>query len=245
MYNPEFPELESVVFMLMTFGLIIFLLLMVRHAMRSLNIAEADRRNTLRRIGIPLILWLGALRQLSGMHFFDNWSAVPPRIFFMVAPAMLVVILFMFSKKYALYLKATPAYWLVGIQSFRIIMEWVLWSLSDQGIVPVQMSWEGRNFDILSGIFGLILFLVMRKKQISGNLLLAYNFLGIGLLLNVLIIGLLSTPSPFRVFMNEPANTFIAYFPFCWLPAFVVPFAFLMHFSSIKKYYMEKNLLTT
>jgi hypothetical protein len=41
--------------------------------------------------------------------------------------------------------------------------------------------------------------------------------------------------------MNEPANTVIAYFPFVWLPGFVVPVAYTLHLLSIKKCLLEKR----
>jgi hypothetical protein len=55
------------------------------------------------------------------------------------------------------------------------------------------------------------------------------------LLFNIVIISILSTPTPFRFFMNEPANTIVAAWPFIWLPGFVVPMAFLLHVFSLKQ----------
>jgi hypothetical protein len=40
------------------------------------------------------------------------------------------------------------------------------------------------------------------------------SLLAFGLLLNIVIVSVLSAPLPFRVFMNEPANTFVTYFPY-------------------------------
>jgi hypothetical protein len=49
------------------------------------------------------------------------------------------------------------------------------------------------------------------------------------LLLNIVVIAILSMPTPLRHFHNEPANTFIAYFPYIWLPAFLVQVALFGH----------------
>ena len=63
--------------------------------------------------------------------------------------------------------------------------------------------------------------------------------MGLLLLGNIAAIAVLSTPLPFRFFMNEPANTIVFNFPFVWLPVFVVPFAALLHVLSIKKIWMH------
>jgi hypothetical protein len=60
------------------------------------------------------------------------------------------------------------------------------------------------------------------------------------ILLNIVIVAVLSTPVPFRVFMNEPANTVILSFPFVWLPTVVVPIAFLGHIASLRQILSRK-----
>jgi len=53
--------------------------------------------------------------------------------------------------------------------------------------------------------------------------------LGVLLLANIIAVALLSAPTPFRVFMNEPANTFITHVPWIWLPAVMVLAAVMGH----------------
>jgi hypothetical protein len=57
----------------------------------------------------------------------------------------------------------------------------------------------------------------------------AWNWMGALLLLNVVTITWLSTPTPMRVFMNEPANIWITQAPFVWLPTVLVLAAFAGH----------------
>jgi hypothetical protein len=47
--------------------------------------------------------------------------------------------------------------------------------------------------------------------------------------------AILSAPTPFRVLASDPPNTFMAYFPYVLLPAFLVPCALLMHLLSIRQ----------
>jgi hypothetical protein len=62
-----------------------------------------------------------------------------------------------------------------------------------------------------------------------------WNLAGIVILLNVVVHALLSTPSPFRVIVTEPPTTFIGHVPYIWLPAFLVPLAWLLHLLSLRQ----------
>ena len=62
---------------------------------------------------------------------------------------------------------------------------------------------------------------------------MVWNILCLMLLINIVTIALLSAPVPFRVFMNEPANTIVTTFPFIWLPALLVPLAYGLHILSV------------
>lgn len=117
-----------------------------------------------------------------------------------------------------------------------MIMEIILCWLFMENIIPRQMTFEGRNFDFLSGLTGLIVGILVYRKIISSpRFIIGWNLAGLALLINIVSIAILSAPFPFRMFMEEPANTVIAYFPFIWLPGFVVPVAYSMHVLSIKQ----------
>jgi hypothetical protein len=118
------------------------------------------------------------------------------------------------------------------LQVFRVLVEIVLWLLFLQNQLPVQMTFEGRNFDILAGITAVIAanYFINNKRW-----MIAWNIFGLLLLLNIVVIALLSMPTPFRVFHNEPSNIIVTHFPYVFLPTFLVPLAYLLHFISLKK----------
>jgi hypothetical protein len=62
-----------------------------------------------------------------------------------------------------------------------------------------------------------------------------WNVAGIVILLNVVVHAQLSAPTPFRVFETEPPTTFIGDVPYIWLPAFLVPLAWLLHLLSLRQ----------
>jgi Na+-driven multidrug efflux pump len=102
-------------------------------------------------------------------------------------------------------------------------------------VLPVQMTFEGRNLDVLSGITAPFIARFVAHKKISKTAAILWNLLCLGLLINIVIVAILSTPSPWRIFMNEPANTIVASFPVSWLPGFLVPLAYILHFVSLKQ----------
>lgn len=180
------------------------------------------------------LLWLGITGVLAINGFFEDMMAMPPRFPILLAVPMIVILWASFSKKVKPLLDVIPEHQPIFIQSFRIIMEIILWRLVIEDVIPVQMSFEGLNFDILAGIFALPIGYLVLKKKCPDWLIATYNIMGLALLTTIVIIAILSTPSPMRVFMNEPSNTMIAHLPFVWLPAFVVPIAYFNHATSLR-----------
>jgi hypothetical protein len=69
---------------------------------------------------------------------------------------------------------------------------------------------------------------------------LIWNLVSIGLLLNIVINALFSVPSPFQEFAFDQPDIGLAYFPFIWLPAFIVSIVLFSHIVSIIKLLNEK-----
>jgi hypothetical protein len=200
-----------------------------------MRISAENRKELLTHIRFGLILWLAILAVLAHLDFFQNFESLPPRIFLTVIPNIILIIFLLRSRFFNLVLKIIPKSWLIYIQSFRIIMEGMLWLGMIGNFVPLQMTFEWLNQDIIVGLTALVaggLFFGRREMRLPAIL---WNVFGILLLVNVFFIGFLSSPSPFRVFMNEPSTAFIANVPFIWIPGFIVPFALAMHLFSLKQ----------
>jgi hypothetical protein len=184
------------------------------------------------------VIWLLFLAVLSQTAFLQDFNAIPPHFAIVVLPAFIAVVSLSLSHKAILLLNSVSLKELIYVQTFRVFMEFILWLLYLDDIIPVQMTFEGYNYDILIGISALIVAYYYDSGIEFFNrkwFLIGWNIAGIVLLINIVVIAIISTPTPFRYFMNEPANTVIAYFPFVWLPGFVVPFALAMHLFSLRK----------
>lgn len=194
-----------------------------------------------RRIGQQFILgvlgWAILVGFLAGIQFFAEFSAIPPRFFIVLLfPLLTVLGLTIFSSNLTEILRHVPSSHLVYIQSFRIVVELLIWLLFLQDLLPIQMTFEGYNFDVLTGLTApIIAYFCLVKKQWPKWVVITWNFAGLILVFTIVTISVFSFPTPFRYFMNEPANKIVAQFPFVWLPAILVTIAYSMHFLSLKQ----------
>jgi hypothetical protein len=180
--------------------------------------------------------WIGLLIILSYNGFFSDFSILPPRPALAMLIPLPMMLLVAFSKKGTQLLQSIPPQWIVWMQSFRIAVELLLLVAFINGKLPVQMTFEGRNFDILTGILALpVGYVLAKRKSYAPKLAIAFNVLGILLLINILVIAVLSMPTPIRYFMNEPANTLVARFPYILLPGVLVPIAYTIHIFSLRQ----------
>jgi hypothetical protein len=98
------------------------------------------------------------------------------------------------------------------------------------------MTFEGRNFDILSGLSApIIYFFAFRNGQVNRNLLIVWNIGALCLLTNIVTIAVLAFPSRFQMIGFDHPNIGVTYFPFVWLPSVVVPIVFFCHVASLYK----------
>jgi hypothetical protein len=183
-----------------------------------------------------LVSWIGLLYLLSLTGFTSDFSSTPPRMFIILLPLLLGILLLVISGRTDAMLRLVPQKWLVNIQSFRVVVELTLWWMSIKYLVPEQMTFEGYNFDILAGLSAPVIYMVYQKEAgYSNRLLLIWNIISLMLLVNIVTIAILSLPVSFRIFMNEPSAFILSQFPFILLPGVLVPLAYSMHFLSLRK----------
>src|SRR4029453_7841174 len=93
--------------------------------------------------------------------------------------------------------------------------------MAERGIMPPQMTYTGRNFDIVTGITAILVAALVWSGRGGKQLVLAWDLLGLALLLTVIIVAIVSTPR-FAFFGADRLNVWVAYPPFVWLPAVLV-----------------------
>ena len=199
-------------------------------------------RSIFRRTAVLLIAWLLLLGILSVRGFFANFSQLPPRLSFALLAPLPLVLLFSRSRAGKQLLHHIRPQWLIYLQSFRILVEIALWLLVRNGSLPVQMSFEGRNFDMLTGLLAFpVGYYCFVKKRWSPAAALLYNIAGLVLLSNIVIISTLSMPTPLRFFLNQPDSSLLTQFPFIYLPGLLVPLAYTLHILSLRQLSMDRH----
>jgi hypothetical protein len=193
-------------------------------------------RRGVRLVGLGLVSWLALTLTLAEHGFFEDFSAMPPHMLLAIGPPLLGLLALVFSRPAQPLLAALPRAWPVGAQTFRIVVEIVLWRLAVAGVAPEIMTFTGRNVDILVGLTApVVAYCCFVRRTWPARVAGWWNVAGILILLNVVVHAQLSAPTPFRVFETDPPTTFIADVPYIWLPAFLVPLAWLLHAVSLRQ----------
>ncbi len=228
----DIPLYIPVIFILTT---IATLLLLYRAVANS---ASANTRAASKYIFIGMVVWLTlqAILTLNNVYS-NNLTALPPTIILLgVFPLILLLVILFVTKKGRLFIDSLPLADITYIHIVRIPVEIVLYCLFVQKTIPQLMTFEGRNFDIIAGItapfiawFGLV------KGRLKRNFTIAWNLICLGLLLNIVVNALLSAPTPLQQFAFNQPNIAILYFPFSWLPVFIVPVVLFAHLVSLRQ----------
>ena len=185
---------------------------------------------------VPL-LWMVVTGIAAYRGFFLHLSGMPPRIAFAIVPMLVLIVLQLTTKKGQRFTGSLDMRTLTLLSIVRVPVELCLYWLSQHKAVPELMTFAGRNFDIISGLTAPLIFFACFKGGELRNkkLLLAWNIMALILLLNIVINAILSLPLPFQQFAFDQPNIAVLYFPFSWLPSFIVMLVLFSHLVMIKR----------
>jgi len=221
------PGYVSIIFILTTFLTIGFLLTAVRQTVFDTIPAK---------ILIFVLAFWTIFQAMLALNGFYQTLSVPPRlIVFGVLPAILLIFsYFLFFRQN--FIEKLPLKVLTLLSVIRFPVELVLLWLFQGGLVPESMTFEGRNFDILSGITApIVYYLAFRGGKTNRPLLIVWNLLALALLFNIVITAILAFPAVNPDLPIALQNRGVTYFPYVWLPTVVVPIVFFSHLASLWK----------
>ena len=182
------------------------------------------------------IIWLALQAFIALSGFYIITDTIPPRFLLLVLPPFLVITGLFVSSKGRKFMDDLDLKTLTLLHTIRIPVEIVLFFLFTYKTVPELMTFEGRNFDILSGITAPVIFyFAFIRQQLNRQILLIWNFICLGLLVNIITNAILSAPFPFQQFAFDQPNIAVLYFPYIWLPCCVVPLVLLSHLAAIRQ----------
>ncbi|MDR7129731.1 uncharacterized membrane protein HdeD (DUF308 family) [Algoriphagus sp. 4150] len=221
----------------LTFGLTTVAILLLFFWTVKNSSSQLTRQNSIKII-IGLTLWLivQAVLTLKNIYNSDKNSLPPKILLFGILPAILTIIVLFTTQKGRQFIDSLPLTNLTYLNIVRVPVEIVLFWLFLNKAIPELMTFEGRNFDIIAGITApIIAHFGLTKGKINRTIILAWNFICLGLLLSIVANAFLSAPSPLQKFAFEQPNIAILNFPFSWLATFVVPIVLFGHLASIRQ----------
>jgi hypothetical protein len=215
------PIYISVVFVLTTF-------------LTVLLFYKANSRPLLSVIVVTLWLIVQGVVSLGG--FYTITDAIPPRFVLLVLPPIIFITILFIAVAGRRYADSLNPASLTILHIVRIPVELVLYWLFLNKTVPRLMTFAGRNFDILAGLTApLIYYFGFVKRRIGRKMILLWNFICLGLLVNIIVNAVLSAPFPFQQFGFSQPNIAVLYFPYVWLPCGIVPLVLLSHLAVIRQ----------
>ncbi|WP_028668477.1 hypothetical protein [Runella zeae] len=180
--------------------------------------------------------WLLVLYLLAQHGFFLHFATMPPRFLVAILPplgGLGGVFVHAAGKRWIDALPLKPLTW---IHSIRIVVEWLLWELYLAHQIPQIMTFEGKNWDILAGITAPVMaWMIFEKGKWSRKVLFWWNLVSLGLLFNIIIMAILSSPLPIQQWGFEQPNVGVLKPTFIWLPGFVVPVVLFSHLVALRQ----------
>ncbi|MBK8551001.1 MAG: hypothetical protein IPL53_08065 [Ignavibacteria bacterium] len=183
-----------------------------------------------------MFIWLFIQSAVGHSEYYTVTNSMPPRFTLLVLPPLILIVMLFITKKGREFTDSLDLKMMTYLQTVRLPVEITLYMLFQSGYIPELMTFEGRNFDILAGLTApFVAYFGFTKKVISRKVILIWNIICLGLVLNIVINAVLSAPFPFQKFAFDQPNVAVLYFPFVLLPGFIVPVVVLCHLASIRQ----------
>lgn len=129
--------------------------------------------------------------------------------------------------------------YLLFLHILRISVEYALLMLYLKSKIPVEMTFLGWNFDILIGLSALLIFIFQAifSVKLPRKFLFLWNIIGLGFLLFIVSIAVLSSPIPIQKFGKGQPSFALLELPFYLLPTCIVPTVLISHILYFKILY--------
>ena len=185
-------------------------------------------------------LWLGVTAAVADSGALAPGPIPPPLMLFFGACNLAALGLAFSSvgKRVSIHV---PMFALVGFQAFRLPLELVLHRWYTEGVIPVQMTFSGHNFDIVTGILAVVVGYSLWRRKLGRRAALAFNLLGLGLLLTVGTIAVLSSPIPARAYDDDPVLLLAFSSPYVWIVPVCISGALFGHVVALRALWLSRG----
>lgn len=177
--------------------------------------------------GVLTGAWLVGSTFAVHQGWLTNYYAKPPPIFLVALPGVIVVLTVVISPIGRRLCDGLRFRELIALQVFRLPLELILLGYFWEGRIPKIMTFEGRNFDIVTGVLAVVVAFLQYQGYKKRWIVWVWNCLGIVMLGNVVALAILSAPGPLRTLNVTPLNSL----PFAW-PSIWILFCVLVALAS-------------
>ena len=186
-------------------------------------------------IGIALLFWVTFHSVLSASGFYKTTDTITLKLSLVTLLPLLLLVWLFSARPGKAFLDRMDMHLLTVIHVVRAPMEVILYWLFVYGIVPAEMTIEGGNLNILAGLTApLIYYFGVLHGKIKWQLMVSWNLISLGLLVNVVLKSTLMTPFLFQSFAFEQPAVSAFYPPFVLLPAAIAPVIICAHLAAIR-----------
>jgi hypothetical protein len=188
-------------------------------------------------IAAGLGTWLLYVGLLGYFGVIRNTTMRPPGITFLFVPVLVFLVLSIVglrSSARARVAQAFPLWMILGVQSFRVVVELFLHHLWIAGLIPKMLTYAGANVDIYVGATAPLIAWLSTRGRAGLKFALLWNVLGLLALANVVTRAVLTAPGPLNLIHAEVPNLMPGTFPFTFIPGFFVPLAVVLHLLALR-----------
>ncbi len=180
-----------------------------------LQMPPEEKRRFTGRAGTMLLAWTAFVVAIGATGVLSEF---PPA----VGPVTLISAILFARSPIGRLLETLPFHLLIGFQGFRILAEVYLFLRWKDGAIPVELTFEGMNFDIVTGVAALVLAFVLAKKPLR-PLIWAWSLMGTALLITIVSLHMKLAPES------------VVRFPYVLLPGVLVWSAVAGHVVTYQK----------
>ncbi|MDP1829303.1 MAG: hypothetical protein Q8L48_38920 [Archangium sp.] len=145
---------------------------------------------------VALLAWFGVVFGLAASGVLGAFERMPPKIPLVALGAVGVGLLVSRVAAVKEALRVMPSWWPVALQTFRAPLELALYLLFTSGQLPEQMTFAGRNFDVLVGLSAPVMAFLIATKRAPAWSQWLWQLGAVALLINVVGIAITSAPGP-------------------------------------------------
>jgi len=228
----DLPFYIPLIFILITLSAFVFFVFSMLHSPESVIQKKANI------ISLILLMWLIFQATLALNKWFMDRKSLPPHLIFPILICAIIILFLFLTPKGKRFIDGLSIETLTWMHVLRLPVEICLVMLATHKQIPYSMTFEGHNFDILSGLTApIIAWWGIRKKKLPRKVILGWNIIALTLVLVVSVTGIGAIPSPMQAWDLQQPNYAVMHFPFIWLPAFIVPLVIFSHLVGIRRFW--------